>query len=444
MQRFPSILFLLGCLTATGSKAAGMPAPAITAMFRGGPTHTGFYRDSGPIAAPHVQWKFQTQGKIMSSPAIAGDTMYFGSTDGKLYAVNVRSGAEIWAVQTEGRVTSSPAVSDTTVYFPSYDGFFYALDAATGKLRWKFKTGGERRYSATHLHGHNPPDEVMPDPFDVYLSSPAFSNGAVYFGSGDGTVYALDAITGALRWSFKTGDVVHSSPAVANGLVYVGSWDTFLYALDEKTGELRWQFQTGADPQYHNQMGIQSSPVVAHGVVYFGCRDNKVYAVDALKGTKLWSRDNDGSWVNSSPAVDGNDLWYATGDTNRVEEVDARTGASRKSVAIGPWYFFSSPAVTPNKVYIGSWDGRLYAIDRRAGSISWTFQTNGSRQNLSQFVKPDGKRKFYIDGSNGFYDDLVSSVGAQFRMGSFLSSPVVRAGVLYIGSTDGNLYALSD
>ena len=59
----------------------------------------------------------------------------------------------------------------------------------------------------------------MPDPFDCYLSSPAVWNGAVYFGSGDGNVYALDAASGALRWKFKTGDVVHASPAIADGMV---------------------------------------------------------------------------------------------------------------------------------------------------------------------------------------------------------------------------------
>jgi outer membrane protein assembly factor BamB len=65
----------------------------------------------------------------------------------------------------------------------------------------------------------------MPDPFDVFLLSPVVANGVVYFGSGDQHVYALDAVTGALKWSFAAGDVIHASPAVSGGLVYVGSWD---------------------------------------------------------------------------------------------------------------------------------------------------------------------------------------------------------------------------
>ena len=69
----------------------------------------------------------------------------------------------------------------------------------------------------TALRGQGPPGlqpktQTFFDPWDMYESSPVVGQGAVYFGSGDGNVYALDQWTGALRWKFKTGDVVHASP----------------------------------------------------------------------------------------------------------------------------------------------------------------------------------------------------------------------------------------
>src|SRR6266571_2469232 len=85
------------------------------------------------------------------------------------------------------------------------------------QVKWKFATGGEKRYAGTHLHHLEPAAETMPDPWDFYLSSPTVWNGAVYFGSSDGNVYSLDATSGALKWKFHTGDVVHSSPAIADG-----------------------------------------------------------------------------------------------------------------------------------------------------------------------------------------------------------------------------------
>ena len=63
------------------------------------------------------------------------------------------------------------------------------------------------------------------------LSSPAVANGVIYIGSGDDSVYALNAATGAKLWSYHTGNQVFSSPTVANGVVYVGSGDGNMYAF---------------------------------------------------------------------------------------------------------------------------------------------------------------------------------------------------------------------
>ena len=69
-------------------------------------------------------------------------------------------------------------------------------------------------------------------------SSPAVAEGAVFVGSQNGKVYALDANTGAVLWSTLIGgsSSMEASPAVAGGIVYVGSPDDHLYALNAKTG----------------------------------------------------------------------------------------------------------------------------------------------------------------------------------------------------------------
>ena len=67
----------------------------------------------------------------------------------------------------------------------------------------------------------------------------------VYFGSFGDKIYALNASTGALLWSYTTGNDVGSSPAVANGVVYVGCNDDNVYALNAHTGALLWSYATG-------------------------------------------------------------------------------------------------------------------------------------------------------------------------------------------------------
>ena len=243
-----------------------------------------------------------------------------------MYAVDAATGRQIWKRATNGPVPATPAIADGTVYIGSYDGKFYALNAQTGALKWKFATEGERRFEAKGLHGWQPKNQTVADPFDVFLSSPVVANGAVYFGSGDGNLYALDAATGDLRWKFKTGDVVHASPALADGFLFFGSWDSYFYAVDATTGKEKWRFHAGEDPLIHNQVGFQSSPAIANGVVYTGCRDANLYALDATTGKEKWRFFNDLSWVITSPAVVDGKVFFATSDSSLYHVVDANSG----------------------------------------------------------------------------------------------------------------------
>jgi outer membrane protein assembly factor BamB len=415
---------------------------ADAAMFRGDPQHSGIYASSQVATFSRVKWKFHTGGMVYSSPAVAAGVAYIGSTDGNLYAVDIASGTQKWKFEAKSRITSSPAVADGLVYFGAYDGNFYALNASNGTLKWKFQTAGERRYAGTHLHGSQPAAETMPDPFDFFLSSPAVWNGNVFFGSGDGNVYSLNAASGAINWKFKTGDVVHASPAIADGTLFVGSWDSYFYALDAATGYQKWRFKTGEDPQIHNQIGIQSSASVADGMVYFGCRDSNFYALDAKTGTKQWSFPNHGSWVISSPAVKEGTVYFGTSDTGLFHALNAKTGAPVFSINFHGWPMFSSPAIAGNMAYIGSHSGRLFAIDLTTQKQAWTFETDGSRLNGPTYSKADGTPNYEVAFASDFYDDIVVGVNKMMSVGTILSSPVVVDGVIYFGSSDGNLYAL--
>jgi len=429
-------LFLLSIL------ALASPMFAQDAMFRGNPEHTAAYGATGVPNFTGVRWQFHTKGQVLSSPAIAGDKLYFGSSDHSLYALDLATGALKWKFKSDGRITSSPAVSAGVVYFGSFDGKFYAVDAATGQLKWKFQTGGERRFAAKHLHGAEPASETMPDPFDFYLSSPVIWNGGVYFGSGDTNVYALDAVSGNLKWKFKTGDVVHGSPAISDGNLYVGSWDSYFYALDAANGKEKWRFKTGEDPEIHNQVGIQSSPAAADGVVYFGCRDSKFYAVDAATGKERWSFSNKGSWVISSPAVLDGKVYFATSDTGLLHAFDAKSGAPLFSLDFKHWPMFSSPAIAGETLYIGSHQGRLKAIDLKTQKVAWTFETEDSKRNGTTYTKSDGTPNYEAAFSDFFYDDMVTGVQKMMSVGAILSSPAVAGNGVYVGSADGNVYAL--
>lgn len=411
-------------------------------MFHGNAAHTGVYPGPGPTGSPGVRWMFRTAGPIVASPAVAGGIVYVASLSGHLHAIDQQSGTERWSFKSSRPIASSPAVANGSVYFVSSAGSLAAIDAATGQPRWVYAIEYERRFEAKGLHGYPPAAQTIPDAWDVYTSSPAVADGRVFFGAGDGNVYAVDAATGVLLWKFATQDVVHASPAVAGGIVYVGSYDSRLYALDADTGQIRWVFEAGQDPVTHNQVGFQSSPAVADGTVYVGCRDAHVYALDALTGRKKWDYPTSKSWVNGTPAVRDGLVYVGTSDSSRFMALDARTGRLRFNFDAKA-YVFSSAALAGSLAYFGSHNGKVYALDARTGKPAWEFQTEAARRDPLGVLNPDGSlNQDAFTPVFGDFQDMYLDFHRFISVGAILGSPVVDQGVLYIGSTDGNLYAL--
>jgi outer membrane protein assembly factor BamB len=93
-------------------------------------------------------------------------------------------------------------------------------------------------------------------------------------------------------------------------------------------------------------------------------------------------------------------------------------------------------------LFVGSTGGKLIAVDLAKQNIAWAFETDASKQNGPAFTKPDGSADYYAPFASNFYDDIMVGYGKLMTVGTILSSPVVLEGVIYVGSADGNLYAL--
>jgi outer membrane protein assembly factor BamB len=410
-------------------------------MFRGDLAHSGTTKEAAPRQFHRVKWKFPTGDRVMSSPVWDNKVLYFGGDDGNIYAVDSETGRQIWKRTTGGPAPCTPAVANGIVYATSYDGKFYALDAKTGSIKWKFATEGERRFEAKGIHGLQPKNQTIPDQFDCFLSSPVVVQGGVYFGSGDGHLYALDAVSGELKWKFKTGDVIHASPAYADGTLFVGSWDSYFYAVDAATGKEKWKFHGGEDPTIHNQVGFQSSAAVVDGVVYVGCRDAHLYALDAATGKEKWKIFNDLSWVIVSPAVVDGKVVFATSDSSLFRVAEAATGKEllkKEDKA----YMFSSPVVAGDVVLIGVLNGTLQARDLKTGEPLWDYQTETSKQNKGWILTADRKFNDPMFFTSSWREAPIVGIDRQQQIGGIFSTPLVMSGVVYFGSTDGSLYAI--
>ena len=281
----------------------------------------------------------------------------------------------------------------------------YALDASTGALRW------------TSQHGER---------------TPAVANRVVFDASSDGTISALRASTGERLWSFSTGGVWLSSPAVVNGIVYIGSTDNSIYALSAATGDLIWSFATGG--------WVQSSPAVAHGVVYFGSNDGHVYALNASTGAPIWSHLL-GQGVLSSPTIAGR-IVYVGSTEGWFWALNASTGAVVWRQFGGVSY--TSPAVAHGLVYLGAWDGsggEVSAYEASSGTLKWTFRTGVAVESSPAVANG----VLYVGARDGTFYALGAATGKMlwsYTIGAYVdSSPAVANGIVYVGADDGKLYA---
>jgi outer membrane protein assembly factor BamB len=299
----------------------------------------------------------------------------------------VPSPETVWTFGTGAPIWGTPAISDGPVYFGSDDGNLYAVDALTGGLKWKFLTQGFVR------------------------SQPAIVGGLVYFASDDGYLYALEAQNGTQVWrtdignlspsdgrfldlsnSSPTGwDYKQSSPVVVDGQVYVGSLDGNVYSLAADTGMINWKFKTGQK--------VRATPTLADGVLYIGSWDESMYALDALTGQMLWHTPVGGE-VQSTALV-ANGLVYTASRKASVVALDAQTGEKKWEYDYGSnnWVE-SSPQLVRNVIYIGSsLHMSVYGLDSQTGEELIKYMSYPSQVFLWPTPAIEGNM-LYIGGSN--------------------------------------------
>ncbi|MCK4347404.1 MAG: PQQ-binding-like beta-propeller repeat protein, partial [Thermoplasmatales archaeon] len=317
-------------------------------------------------------WKFDPNifpslfCSIASSPTVANGIVYFGTCDSihpdVVYALDASNGKLMWKFETgvytgHSGVTSSPTISDDTLFVGSRDHYIHAINASTGDLKWVYFVGSIIDSTPVVYNGRvyvaslNYLDAFNAETGDLiwrvkasillpFASSPAIEGNLLYIGTrtdaiSGGYIYAINTDTVKVVWKRKISSAfgVLSTPTIANGTVFFGSGH-YLYALNAKTGDLIWKSEIWTDGP--------SSPAVANDVVYVGsydaymhAEDEYVYAVDAKTGKVLWR--------------------YKT---------------------YGP--ILSSPAISGNTVYIGSTDGYFYALDDKNGTLKWWYQADSS------------------------------------------------------------------
>jgi len=375
-------------------------------------------------AQPNLEWKFLTKGPIVASPVIDGNTVYVGSSDSVLYALNVGTGTLRWDFRIGGPIKAAVCVDADRVFLVGGDGTVRCFSGKSGQAQWTFKTNGEKLYE---LYSYA----------DYYNSSPTVYNNVLYFGSGDGSVYALKTSTGELLWTYKTGDVVHGAPVLYHDTLVVGSFDGYAYALHAADGKLIWKFKS-VGHRYFPKGEMQGSPAVGNGLVYIGSRDYNVYAIDIEKGYCHWNRQFPLGWAMALSCRDSI-LYIGTSDDDLMVAVDGRTGKELWNTNV-KFNTFGACSFSESMLYLGTLMGKVYGMDRQTGAIRWTFSTDGYKAHHATYFKSEDrivKDDFYriVQTPEGY-------IRALHELGGIFSKPALSQSRIIVTSTDGAVYCL--
>jgi outer membrane protein assembly factor BamB len=358
------------------------PAPTSTPVrwttYGGTPARLRSVEGTGLRPPFRLLWTWHAQALVEFPPVVASDRLFVATFDGRLYALDTRTGRARWRFDSGRCGWSSPTIAGRLVIatfigrscgrdVPGSDGEVIAFSRLSGAIRWRRTIG---------------PTE----------SSPVVAGGLLYLGDWSGRIYALFPSTGRTRWIFRAGGAVKGSPAVAAGRLYVGAYDGHIYALDAQTGRLAWR--AAGQPRLGSRGTFYSTPAVAYDRVYIGSTDGKVYSFGAESGRLRWSRST-GGYVYAAAAVWRGLVLVGSYD-RRFYALDAATGAVRWSFEANE-RISGAAAVVDGVVYFSTFGLRTYGLSAATGKLVWTWPDGEYSP-----VVTDGRR-IYLSGRGRIY-----------------------------------------
>ncbi|MFD2673158.1 outer membrane protein assembly factor BamB family protein [Marinicrinis sediminis] len=230
-------------------------------------------------------------------------------------------------------------------------------------------------------------------------SHPVVYDERVIFGSDDGTLYALSVHNGTEEWRYETDKPIRTKPLIVEDDVYVVGHDGILHVLHAKTGQLQWTFDTGEAQSEMDQWDYyDSSPLLAGDKIVFGHANRMVYAVHRENQNLVWS--------------------------NRLEAPVKSTGVADQA-----------------HVYIGDWDGRVYALHVADGEISWTYKTQGNgRHKAIQANLTEHEGTLYVPARDFLIYALDAQTGTEkwkVTTPAWPASATILDGQLFSGNSNG-------
>ena len=290
---------------------------------------------------------------------------------------------------------AAPELQGDTLYVSLNHGRISAFNVRSpGQQLWEFPEKDERLPLVVE-NGRNLGSAIDTKiKLEGLYGDPAVRDDAIYVTAYSGHVAALTT-SGERRWVAELTGRLVGGVLVTDDTVYAGTTRGDVFALERATGAVRWRSNAGGRINE-----VWSSPVRAGDLIVVTAMNGKVFAFDR-DGSLRWEADVADAAIASTPAQDGDRLYVGSFDRH-IYALDARTGDVLWQSARGDNWFWTEILAQGDTLFAGSLGGTVYALDARSGNTKWS-----------------------------------TKVGKVVR-----SRPALVNGVLVVGSKDGRLHGL--
>lgn len=433
-------------------------------------TPEGTFFSAGPAPnSPSIQWK--TQIPAIGGVMAAFDGFVFASNAfGTVYALNASTGSIVWKLPTQPGITGDTIYKLDDTYMLIANVCVYT---ANGTVAWTAPAGflggaidfngagyvPELKMFLSSSEGWNLPDPAKPPTLAWNITNTqneaslqigcVYGGGKLFVGGLDGFLRAYDAKTGTLLWAAPLSSSCMYGMTYDNGMVFFGGLDNNMRAWNATTGQLLWTYNP------HTFYGMwASSTGAAYGMVYEHNEDTYLYAINQTNGKLVWRAKGPGIGYSNILAIADGKVYCQMGENeyrnfntgqyaySEYDCYNAYTGQLIWSLPMENGAPFNSQCIAYGNLYVcpttstgvpGQWSYNILGM----GSIGEVWCIGSTPTNWSMFMANPTHSGEGTGPTN-------LTVRWTFNTGAEVISPsTIVNGVCYVGSVNGNIYALN-
>lgn len=353
----------------------------------------------------------------------------------------------------DSRLTAAPVVAQGRIFVLDAQAHVYAFSAKDGQSIWDkdLAPPSPDQFTFFGMFG----EDMSIDPSKGFGGGVAYDDGKLFVSTGFGSVFALDAATGAQKWKTDLGVPIVNAPVANGGRVFVSSEDNHFVALAEADGRTLWDHQGITE-----SAGIltSTSAAVSGDYVIIPYTSGELFAVRVEDGHPAWNdmltRSGNVTALSElddiagRPVVD-RDMVFAISHSGLMAAINLNTGDREWSRDVGG---IQTPWAAGDYVYVVSTEAQVLCLERKDGRIKWIHQ-------LPRWQDPDDKEdpitwsgpvlvsdRLIVASSDGYAESLSPYTGELLGRvtipdGTFIP-PVVADGTLYLLTNSAQLVAL--